>query len=225
MPAPEPPAGDPITLEFVSPTYDLAKGAKSPSYGVPIPAPFLPHLAQIALLWGAFERMFNEFLLAVVTANKGALKKGWQYKGFHDRKTRFENELRLAFPDQPTTVGYFTTLLSEADDVREKRNVLLHGQVHLSMRAESTPSGPVAVYTIVATGRGRNRQEVNFRFDVDGAELLFYQMAHIAGKLFLLSNPSTLPEQLPLPERSFFLAFLSNNHPAHSSPATPLSPP
>lgn len=75
-----------IPVQF--PTHDF-NGAKTkrPMAIMPIPEPFLPFLGQRAVIWGEFERGFDEFLRALVKANGTTPKQGWQFLRFDQRQT------------------------------------------------------------------------------------------------------------------------------------------
>lgn len=180
---------------------------RSPLYHLMLPANWMEYLGHVALQWGAFEQIFNEFLLALLNRNKTTLMGDMLGLRFDQRKALFCDELPKA-----SELGFlrprFDAMFTDAAELYPKRNAILHGNICINVLANV---GPV----IVATGRKR-KQPVVHRFTFDELKILAHDLAHLAGRMSEVAKGEQ-KLQIEPHERQQLLDFLRDNHPNTAS--------
>ena len=201
--------------------YDPAK-ARTPFTPFMIPDAFVPYLAQVAVLWGAFENDFEAFLQALFSANKTE-PKGWRFWSFEQKNGFFLDQSRALFVSHPTALEHLTRISTDATPLQIKRNVLLHGHIWLKIITDEAANPTVS---LEATGRRKGRIIVE-NFTLDVLENLYFDLCHLNGRVteFRRVDPDKSFPDVASPDRRFLLDFLFANHPAHSKPPTHPPPP
>jgi hypothetical protein len=222
---------------------------RQPFTWVPMPPEFSPVLGQIALLWGQFEKYLNDMLTALLSYNGTPIQQFWQSRLSYKQRTElFLAESAKTFACNPFLYLHFRQIISDAEAIQIKRNVLLHGTIEMETHIHNTTDtgeiGEVVVESkIVATG-ARKRQTIEMKFGFSELEDLFYDLGHLAGRLSTLNpdhdtvplNTPIVPGQKP-PNRLPTLPYASwqdiclvqdllrKHHPAHTNQSTPEDPP
>jgi hypothetical protein len=191
---------------------------KSPKIILPIPPSLLPFLAQIAVLWGFFERKSELLLIALLTANNDT-SNDWQRFSFEQKCDSLKINARSSFAEHHSLLAYVSELLTDARVLQFRRNLLLHGNLSISAKKEE------GVITIKARGRKRGRP-VEEIFTSESIKQLAYDLAHLAGRMASFSPPwlENFFPTLSSPDKSFLRDFLSSYHPDRTNPAIPDGP-
>lgn len=211
-----------ITIAMGS-TIDLRK-VRSPYAMVPLPETFLPFLAQIALLWGMFENSFDEFFHAMQSANN-TTSPDWRRSKFEQKKKAFQQEAVLLFQSYPAIAALLTAILVDASELQATRNLLLHGDIGVQFSVRTKDGKSVPDVTIFAAGV-RKGQPVEGQFNGEKLEILFYDLAHLAGRMGTLKpGPNSVWPPLASTDRSFLQDFLAKHHPSRATVATLQDPP
>ena len=206
-------------LAFAADSGIDLRAVKSPNILLPIPPSMLPLLAQIALLWGFFERHFERMLVALLIANDQA-DTDWQRFSFEQKSKQLGKLAKALFAEHESLLTYVEEVLKDARTLQLERNLLLHGS--LSINADPA----TRTFTIRAKGRKKG-QTIEEVFTAESIRKLTYDLAHLAGRIAGF-NPPWIEGSFPTlssPDKSFLRNFLSSNHPDHTSRATPSGQP
>jgi hypothetical protein len=200
-------SGD-VDADFGPVPFDMALApTRSPLYHLMLPANWMEFLGHVALQWGAFEQIFNEFLMALLKRNATILKSDVLALRFDQRKALFQDELAKA-SELNFLQKRFDLMFADADELYTRRNAILHGNICIEVQAGG---GPV----IMATGR-RNKRLVTHRYTFDDLKVLAHDLAHLAGRM---SEVAKGEQQLRIEphERQRLRDFLRDNHPNPAS--------
>ena len=100
--------------------------------------------------------------------------------------------------------------------LQKKRNALLHGRIELKIIVNFDPQlGMEEKLYIHATLYRKGVSEV-FEFDLDEIEQLYYDIAHLHGRINEASDLNANIEGLPLEHKLSLTGFLKNNHPEYN---------
>jgi hypothetical protein len=164
------------------PDFDIELGRRGISYQLPILKSWMPHLAQIALLWGTFEHRRDRFLEKMFTASNTVPPKGWKGTKGKKRHELFLEQVNLLFDDNSFLRAYLHELVADAKIIQNKRNVILHGQPALS-------ANPVR---LVIHDYKKDGSVENFEFDGLSLKELFYDISLLVGRFSRISPPYML---------------------------------
>jgi hypothetical protein len=143
-------------------------------------------------------------------------------------KKLFKEKLADIFLLYPPIYLYIFNIIERAVTLQSDRNLLLHGRLAACAR----PFGATTIPSILAYGR-RKGVTVSKEFNEQQLNELFSDIAHIAGMMELFSIPKSHSIQfyyaciprIAWTEILHLQAFLSNNHPVHTSGPMPEAPP
>jgi hypothetical protein len=200
-------SGD-VDADFGPVPFDINLApTRSPLYHLMLPANWMELLGHVALQWGAFEQVFNEFLTALLKRNGTILKSDILALRFDQRKALFRDELTKA-DELSFLQGRFEAMFADAAELYVKRNAILHGNICIEVQA-----GMGAI--IIATGR-RNKRLVTHRYTFDELKILAHDLAHLAGRMSEVAKGEPRLQIEPC-ERQQLQDFLRGNHPNPAS--------
>lgn len=200
-------SGD-VDADFGPVPFDITLApTRSPLYHLMLPANWMEYLGHVALQWGAFEQMFNEFLLALIKRNGITFKSDPLGLRFDQRKALFRDELPKA-TELAFLQGRFDSIFLDAAELYQKRNTILHGNICIEVQAGV---GPV----IITTGR-RKKQSVTHRYTFGELKILAHDLAHLAGRMSEMAKAEARLQIEPH-ERLQLQGFLRDNHPNPAS--------
>ena len=166
---------DPIVLD--------PRLTKIPSLIPAYPPVFLAPLGAIVLQWGAFEALHKDILNALVVFNNTLGER--VLPGFERRRKRFKVEARKAFDGLDSIIAHVISLNGDAKPLYLDRNALAHGEL-ISCLKWDFPAGNRNVdgiqFSIVAK-HDQNGQETEKSFTMLQLQALFYNIAHLGGRL------------------------------------------
>jgi hypothetical protein len=200
---------------------------KFPMQWSPILPEFFPFLAQIALLWGEFERDFNDCIAALIKASNYN-EEDWSRLSFTARNGLFRDLSRQVFAGRHVIIRYFQNIFKDAANVQAKRNVLLHGRIVLYNKIEFNKElGRQRMYTKIEANGLHGGKPRRMMFDLSAIENIFYDIAHLTGRVrsLLEADEKADDVSLPLPDRSFLRDFFANNRPHPPTVARRQGPP
>jgi hypothetical protein len=179
---------------------------RNPSVVLLIPAIFPAEIGKITFAWSYFETAFEGALEALAAAN-GVSDDKWRGFNFRRRRTLFRELLNSTFGDCVEVVRFGESIARDSEPLYLKRNLVVHGK----LQVDFINDGGVQSVKLACTGR-QNRRTVREAYTADELDDLFYEIAHLMGRLNQLLTadiglPATAPEALKLQ------AFLQANHP------------
>ncbi|MFA6266557.1 MAG: hypothetical protein WC670_12715 [Pseudolabrys sp.] len=157
---------------------------------MPITTELAVPLAQIALLWGRFELAFNRFLAGLIQATKTENKR-WQSNGFsgkRGRKKLFVELVRKFFICSPRISVSLAHLAEVAEELGNKRNVLLHGEIIGRYEIKRNGESEDIIAKFFATSWKTN-PPTTIEFDQKSLEKLHTDLAYLAGEMESIIDP------------------------------------
>jgi hypothetical protein len=171
---------EPVVLEMAP--LDTRR-IKTPSALSSPPTEFLIPAGRVVLSWSGVEQSMDQLItrMLVITAQS---EPGWQHRNFRKRKDLFRKLVKIAFDKRSFLKSYALGAMDDAATLYWKRNVLTHGKIIMEM------GGPTREIRLIATGT-HNGKTVSIRMLPDELEQIFYDIAHIDGRLtqFLSESP------------------------------------
>jgi len=185
------------------PDFDTDLMKIGPSYQLPILKSWMPHLAQIALLWVVFELTRDKFLKKMFAVSGTTPPKGWRGRKGEKRHNLLLQQVDLIFDENSEVRTYLHELVEDAIIIQTKRNVILHGEVSLAI-------DPVAKL-IVQDYRKDGSFEV---FEFDGAALkeLFYDISLLVGRFSRITPPYMMGPKLSSHDKSILRRLWAKDH-------------
>jgi len=182
---------------------------KKPSSLFSAPINFLIPAGRVVLSWSGVEQSMDR-LIARMLIVVGQPEPGWEHRNFRKRKKLFRDLVKIAFHDNSFLESYALEIMNDAATLYWKRNVITHGKIIMEM-ARSTRE-----IRLIATGK-HNGKAVSIRVLPDELEQIFYDIAHVNGRLsqFLRGDPK-IPGASSLDIR-FLRDFSQNSHPISPS--------
>jgi len=179
---------------------------KSPSYLGLLPPEFYPLIGKVVTIWGIFETVFDSLLEALIKANGTSSKP--MATSFRKRRSRFREEAALALADMPTILSWCNEMLDTTEKLYVKRNLVAHG--HYIFESKHNRDG-APIVSIIVTGR-LNGREIKDQFTPDQLDDLYYDLAHLCGKIVAVVTPRQ-ERGMSSSDISKLQAFLSTNLP------------
>jgi hypothetical protein len=183
-----------------------------------LPADFVPAIGKLAVAWGFFEDAFDRFLEMLATA-EGVHEDKWRGLSFRRRRKLFSKLIACALGDCPSAIQLGAEIVRDSEPAYQNRNIVVHGR--LSTGFTNHDGSPIV--SLVCVGRA-NRKEVQSDFTADQLDDMFYDIAHLSGRLHLLET-GNLPLPPSSPEIPRLLAFLSTNRQPDPKLPMPQTPP
>jgi hypothetical protein len=179
---------------------------RNPSALLLIPAEFPAEIGKVTFAWSFFETAFEGGLEAFTAAHAIPEDK-WRGWSFRRRRTLFRELLGKTFGDCPNVLAYGEEIATASEPLYLKRNLVVHGRLQFEF-----VSGPDGQLVKLACSGRQNRRLVRESFTKDELDDLFYEIAHLMGRLnCLLTGDIGLPPTSP--ETPKLRAFLETNHP------------
>lgn len=179
-----------------------ADTVKYPFIYPPFPEHYLAPIGAIIVSWGSFEESFDELLRKCLTLNN---KNDHLRISFRARMAMFRREVTAALGDIDGMQQFIDMALTASDGIYWKRNVLAHGQLHFM--AAITPKVPTTDDDVLCHIGGQARQDgrtFEHNFTMQELKVLFYDIAHLHGKLRCVVEPKSpisapyMPEEVRL---------------------------
>lgn len=191
---------------------------KRPFHILSLPPAYFSEIGKVATAWGTFDTIFEAFLVALLSA--AGPQAGWKGLTFRKKRILFTDRMKIALARCPTARAQLHSVLDDIEPLYKKRNLAVHGRMLTRIEVFDRDDGTKEVRTrLVCKGyyKGAEVQEV---FTIDELDDLFYEIAHLNGRLnrVALGFPDHAPEASP--EIQTLRDFLSNNHPTYPNPAT-----
>jgi hypothetical protein len=190
---------------------------RNPSHVPMLPAVFMAPVGKVAVAWGFFEAAFDR-LLAALAAAEGLPDDDWRGFSFRRRRKVFTKLMGHALNDCPSVIRLAAEIANDSQGAYSKRNLVVHGQLSIGFSVE----GGAQVVRLVCVGRA-NRQEVRGDFTVDELDDLFYEIAHLSGRVHALASAEV--GQPPSSPETQKLRALLVGHPLHPTLPKPLCRP
>jgi hypothetical protein len=197
-----------VDADFGPVPFDPALAlTRAPLYHLMLPKIWMECAGQVALQWGAFDQIFNEFLAALLKKTDGAPAAYWPRFSFDQRKELFLDQLALVYE-----LGFlrerFDILLQDAEVLQVRRDALVHANIAIEISGAGSPS-------IVATGR-RQGQQITHRYTLEDLRILAHDLAYLTGRMSEVSKAEPRLQLKPS-EQKLLQDFLSENHPNPAS--------
>lgn len=207
----------PYGLELGS--FDPAR-IRRPSSPVLLPDNTARLIGQTVLTWGSFEFLFDDLLTAILAANNTEMVSEWQRKlNFRKRHALMKKEARKLFGRRVWLHWYLSRVLKDALPLHRDRNLLVHGRLSVRVETGEVDDGELPGTAILCCAGTHRGKPIVREFSFDDIETLFYDMAHLAGRLkAFLANAAIL--EISSRDRSFLQAFLDKDY--RSSATSPI---
>ena len=195
-------SNEPMVLEMAP--FDTRR-IKKPSALFSAPTEFLISAGRVVLSWSGVEQSMDR-LIARMLIVTGQSEPSWQRRNFKKRNRLFRDLVKIAFHENSFLESYALETMNDAATLYWKRNVIVHGKIIMEM-ASSTRQ-----IRLIATGI-HNGKTVSIRVLPDELEQIFYDIAHVDGRLiqFLSENPK-VPGASSL-DIQFLRDFSRSSHP------------
>ena len=192
----------PMVLEMAP--IDMRR-IKKPSAPFSAPIEFLIPAGRLVLSWSSVERSMDR-LIARMLIITGQSEPGWQRRNFRKRKKLFRDLVKIAFHQNSFLEPYALETMNDAATLYWKRNVIVHGKIIMEM------AGATREVRLIATGT-HNGKTVSIRVLSDELEQLFYEIAHVSGRLIQLLSESPRIPGASSQDIQFLREFLRNSRP------------
>lgn len=179
---------------------------------IPMFQEWLPYLGQIFLLWGSFEQKSTTLLETMILGTDYAPDRRWKKLRGEKRQRFFLEQVDRTFPKGSGINKYLHELISDSITVQQKRNVMLHGTVHLVLGPDPH---------MVAEGTTKDGLPECHELREADIKLLFYEMSHLVGRFITLLPPFREAAQLSSDDISMLRELWSKAHPPTSEPHQP----
>ncbi len=198
-------------IKFITPNHSKLR---RPSSFVVLPAEIVSYIGQITLIWGMFDNDFQEFLFAMMALTHSK-DDAWTRFPFDRKDDLFRKKLSEIFRIRPAIHLLLLHILDEALALQIKRDLLVHGRI--IVKTERSDENGESKVTLIATGR-KKRRIVEEYFTEDDIESLYYDLAHLSGKMAQFKYPNKRSFlNASWQDRYFLLDFLANCHPSLSN--------
>lgn len=195
-------SNEPMVLELAP--FDTRR-IKKPSTLFSAPTEFLIHAGRVVLSWSGIEQSMDRLITRMLIVTDQS-EPGWQRRNFRKRKKLFRDLVEIAFHQNLFLESYALETMNDAATLYWKRNVIVHGKIIMEM------AGSTREIRLIATGI-HNGKTVSIRVLPDELEQIFYDIAHVDGRLtqFLSENPK-IPGASSQ-DKQFLQEFLRNSRP------------
>lgn len=209
-------------IGFDGPSINLQK-AKLPMTWATVPSEALPFLAQIAVLWGSYERDMHDCVAALLR-HRPHPDYGTDPKrlGFSARNDLMRDQSAVVMQGRPELLRHFRKMFEDGANLHAKRNVLLHGRITLviKIRQDSELGIPKAQFSIEARGMHKGKER-RMLFNTEKLEDMYYDIGHLAARMqnvVNISRPgSAAVAPFPSADISFLQGLLPYNSPRQSN--------
>lgn len=191
---------------------------RHPSIVQLLPQDFFLPIANVTVAWGFFEAAFEQ-ALAAMTMSNGIPDDDWRGFSFRRRRGLFDELLDATFPADPSVVALGRAVVRDSEPLYAKRNLVVHGR----MAMEISVDNGAQIVRLQCVGRFK-RKELRDAFTADQLDDLYYQIAHLHGRLAVMMDGNLGPP-VTSPGTQTLQAFLTTNRQTDPTASTPPSPP
>ena len=206
-------ADDPLIDDALKdlPDFDMELGRRGISYQLPILKSLMPHLAQIALLWGVFEHRRDRFLENMFLVSNTTPPNGWKGRKGKKRHQLFLQQVDLLLDDNSPLRTYLHELVAEAVIIQKKRNAIMHGQPGLS-------ANPIRL--VIHDYQKDGSVEVS-EFNEMSLKELFYDISLLVGRFSRITPPYMSPPSLSSSDISLSQRLWAKDYPTPPTQRVP----
>ncbi len=201
---------EPISDSIDIMSYDKDR-AKRPFNAPPIPDVFCGWIGKLAITWSLIELQLDQLIEALLKASQATRPDRWERRDFKKRKALCRDLAKTFFAGASSVISHLCEILDAAADLHQRRNIILHGKLSVTLTAMQDPGRVWIEATLSARSR---RYDKTLVFNTSDVEDLFYEIGHVSGLLNQFMTVGDVPSSIASDDKSRLQDFLRDNLPS-----------